>query len=619
MSEAGERRTLNVARVDLTTLVDICVQDGSLSPFQAQSANVSGRGMHVRTSFLPEIGEDLVCRFEHDGTEILVEGRVAWRAEGADSGEFGIQFTALDASSAEILRSLGQSPKAHGSNQRRSLVPRLFALDDEDEGGHDFVAPGDRVRLHIEGLAGPMKACVHDGTPRKVRVGSSLEFLKVGRSLKIEDVEGGQSRGAHVDSVNVVLNPTTSVPELVVMLRYEGMSPTPPPAMAEQAKDPKHLRAQARTAAFSEEDEGEDFDSEIDGDPLPAPLRPAAEALRARLGGAVHSASSALERTKDIMSDVAASARDRLSRFKRTSPSPRKVQQQSASPSTRRSSSVPRRTTAPPAHLRSSLAEAGVVQRERQESRGSMRPQTRSIPAAAEPSEASRKKRLGIIGAVALLALTGSALALRGFSSKDVAPAPSAAAVVPADAAKTPANPSRGPGAVAPAVPGAVIAEVPLFGPKAMATAEAARDSGPPVSDAEAEKLAAAVTVDDEAWEEEVGPPRAKPAEVAPWGRGKLHLPTIHRVRLDGAGTELAGAAEGSGFTVVVPGRKAMESGRAIEKRDKRIIQAKASNTARGASIHFEFRGPVPAYRVRLREEFVEFLISAPQDGVAQR
>ena len=96
-------------------------------------------------------------------------------------------------------------------------------------------------------------------------------------------------------------------------------------------------------------------------------------------------------------------------------------------------------------------------------------------------------------------------------------------------------------------------------------------------------------------------------------------MPTIHRIRLDGEGTEVVGALESNGFTVVVPGRKPMESGRSIEKRDRRIVQVKASSTARGASVHFEFRGPVPGYRVRLRKDFVEILVSAPEDGVAAR
>jgi hypothetical protein len=78
------------------------------------------------------------------------------------------------------------------------------------------------------------------------------------------------------------------------------------------------------------------------------------------------------------------------------------------------------------------------------------------------------------------------------------------------------------------------------------------------------------------------------------------------------------GAVNDDGFTVVVPERKAMESGKVIEKRDKRIINVKTSNNARGTSVQFEFRGPVPAYRVRLRKDFVEFLISAPENTVAR-
>jgi hypothetical protein len=67
-----------------------------------------------------------------------------------------------------------------------------------------------------------------------------------------------------------------------------------------------------------------------------------------------------------------------------------------------------------------------------------------------------------------------------------------------------------------------------------------------------------------------------------------------------------------TGFTVVVPGRKVLESGRAIQRRDKRIVQVKTSNQAAGAQVSFQFRDGVPAYRVRLREDSVEFLISAP-------
>jgi hypothetical protein len=83
-------------------------------------------------------------------------------------------------------------------------------------------------------------------------------------------------------------------------------------------------------------------------------------------------------------------------------------------------------------------------------------------------------------------------------------------------------------------------------------------------------------------------------------------------------GTSFQGSVSDDGFTVVVPGRKAMESGKSIQKRDKRIAAVRSNNNARGATVKFEFRGPVPPYRVRLRQDFVEFLISAPEETVAR-
>jgi hypothetical protein len=161
---------------------------------------------------------------------------------------------------------------------------------------------------------------------------------------------------------------------------------------------------------------------------------------------------------------------------------------------------------------------------------------------------------------------------------------------------------------------GAIMAEVPLFGPQTVAS------TNPPavadeISDAEAEKRAAAAAVADQTFEE---PEEVQvTAQDKPWGHGRLYLPTIHRIRLDGAGTALSGAAQSDGFTVVVPNRKVMESGKAIQKRDKRIVAVKADNEGPNAKVRFEFRGPVPAYRVRLRQDFVEFLISAPEETVA--
>jgi hypothetical protein len=106
-----------------------------------------------------------------------------------------------------------------------------------------------------------------------------------------------------------------------------------------------------------------------------------------------------------------------------------------------------------------------------------------------------------------------------------------------------------------------------------------------------------------------------QPEDVKPFIEGKLHLPVIHKLRLDKPGVALQGSKQGSGFTVTIPNRKVMDSGTAIVKRDDRIADIKIKNTDSGAQIRFVFRGSkVPSYKVRLRHNSVEFFISSP-DG----
>jgi hypothetical protein len=144
-----------------------------------------------------------------------------------------------------------------------------------------------------------------------------------------------------------------------------------------------------------------------------------------------------------------------------------------------------------------------------------------------------------------------------------------------------------------------------------MATLEPA-DLDPPTeaeaADEEAtERAAAAASVEDISFKD-----AAKPSDVKPWGRGRMHLPTIHRLRLDQPGTAIQGAINATGFTVVVPGRKVMEAAGGIAKRDKRIVSVQSNHDGAGSRVTFKFRGGVPGYRVRLRKDFIEFLISAP-------
>jgi hypothetical protein len=93
-----------------------------------------------------------------------------------------------------------------------------------------------------------------------------------------------------------------------------------------------------------------------------------------------------------------------------------------------------------------------------------------------------------------------------------------------------------------------------------------------------------------------------------------MHKPIIHELPLDSPGAAIQGAEAPTGFTVVIPKRKALAEGNKIGKRDKRIARVRVRNTDAGAEVSFKFRDGVPAYRVRLRKSSVQFLISSPKE-----
>jgi hypothetical protein len=68
-----------------------------------------------------------------------------------------------------------------------------------------------------------------------------------------------------------------------------------------------------------------------------------------------------------------------------------------------------------------------------------------------------------------------------------------------------------------------------------------------------------------------------------------------------------------------VPNRKVMEQGASIAKRDPRIAHVRTVNTPNGAQITFQFKDGVPAYRARLRRDFIEFLIGKGEPKKAEK
>ncbi|HET9934200.1 MAG TPA: PilZ domain-containing protein [Polyangiaceae bacterium] len=605
MTQPQERRDPEKPRKTVSTLVEVCGNVPGIPVFEAESIDVSPHGMHLRTAYLPEEGAPLVCRFESDGREIVVEGMVAWRREGGRGGEFGVKFTALDSRSVDALRNLcgmgGEPPKA------------------EVQIGE----PGARVRLHIDGLGSPMKARVKAGGSSKVQVGSSLEFLKVGKRLELEDLDIGARRSAEIDGVSVIVDPSTQVPQLVVALRFEGSADsTPSPSVADVAArepaagvripagavttDAKKSADKPKESASTSASDDEDADDD-------------APEMRGRLASMAANAEESAKRASETLARAGAGAAQGAASFFKNAGS-RLLE-------LRKKSSVPaRRTTAP--------APGTSAEKPR------LRPQSGSSPAIeAIPLRKLSRRTLAIAGGASVATVGILMFALRTPS----APPPGASnGAVNGEVVSEVAPPAKAASPGASAVPnalgtnsdGVVTANVPLFGPTPLATTEPAPLGPPPGSNAaavEASERADArqsigAQMNDESFgDESEGEGHAKssekssdksksqkPEDVAPWGHGKMHEPTIYRIRLDGPGEKIVGTQEPTGFNVTVPERKVMEAVTAIAKRDDRIARVRSNNGDAGAQLSFRFKDEVPSYRVRLRRDYVEVLISAP-------
>ncbi|HEY3498680.1 MAG TPA: PilZ domain-containing protein [Polyangiaceae bacterium] len=628
MSEVQERRAKGTSRVPLETLVEIVGNEPGIPAFEAEAVDVSARGMHVRTAYLPEQGAPLVCRFEDQGREIVVEGVVAWRKESAKGGDFGVTFTALDSRSVDALRGLVKVNQGEGDDAESSQ--------------------GSRVRLHIEGLGSPMKARVRSGGVQKVQVGSSLEFLKVGRKLEIEDLEAGGRRVAHIDGVEIVVDARTSVPQLVVALRYEGVvEDTPVPTVtdlgAESAPaagfriDPDAVTTDAESKSDDAPTPSGDVPaaSDDDDDDQSVPARAAAADDDDDVNAAVPATTRAARRLGHAAENAGTAARDASVAAARLGSSAWKgmgkllggATAKIAALRTQRSAQPRRRTTAP--------APEGPVSLEGKR----LRPQSAArVSESGESAPAPKKrlqKRIAAGAAAAALLATVGAFGLKGGSAPEKKAAATDAVQAEAPLGQAPAAAARTASSAGPvALSGSpVSANVPLFGPTPLATLEPAPLGPPPSAEAQAveesemlaAKAASPARVADEEFPEPIerasgadakksGDAKDRPEDVAPWGRGKMHLPTIQRLRLDAPGSAIHGEADPTGFTVLVPGRKLMEQGNAIAKRDPRIARVRTTNTPGGAQVRMAFRDGVPGYRVRLRRDYIELLISAPEE-----
>jgi hypothetical protein len=160
------------------------------------------------------------------------------------------------------------------------------------------------------------------------------------------------------------------------------------------------------------------------------------------------------------------------------------------------------------------------------------------------------------------------------------------------------------------AEPEGVVAQVPLFGPTSISPAASKAAPAPARPALEQRALARREPAEPAFDQPSASSGRAKTKAPAEFGSGRLHLPIIHRLRLDQPGASLRGERTPTGFDVIIPGRKVMESGTAIAHRDPRIAKVSTKNGSDGTRVSFRFRSSIPGYKVRLRKDYVEFFIS---------
>lgn len=613
MSVDNERRS-GGQRVPIKTLVEIGAGAGGSAAFEAESVDITTAGMHLKTAYLPELGEPLVCRFEGNGKEIVVQGEVVWRNEDAYGGDFGVRFLELDPESLEALRELlGEQPEAE-------------AAQDDPVEERPRASRNTRVRLHIEGLGSPMKARVREVTRSEVLVGSNLEFLKVGRSVDLENLDCAENRPARIERVNIEIDPSSHVPQLMVALRYLDASADTADDHVEAAA--AHRGRSEETDMVDEDDSSSEVDSEHDEEPdqdgprgRTAVLWSKVKEVGPKLAGIGGKAKVLGVRAKDVVARAIDRARSKGAQASDDQPRVR-------------------RTTAPPPN-------GGLRGDGTRSPREAIEDALNEIP----PGKKRIAKRAAVIGAAILMI----AIIAVAFTRKPKTDATASAEAADSAAAQSEgAVPDEAAGSVVPAAPNGMVANVPLFGPTPMATgptptptvAAAAVASGPtafpaavavpppedakPNADDTADEAgddegagSAAVAANAAAGNDEeqaddasdtgdsddaAAKPAARPARAShtasskpsagSFGRGKVRNPTVLALRMNQSIKSIRGNGSASGFTVEVAGARSKEAASGLARQDRRIASARVTNKGSSADLVVRFREPIPGYRV---------------------
>jgi hypothetical protein len=550
MSTASDRRASDASRIPFDGMVEV---GGALGPsFEAQAVNLSEEGMHLRTAYLPEVGQPVTCRFDAgQGMVVVASGEVLWKDDMGNGGEFGIRFTNLDPASTVALQ-------------------RIVGMVEDGMAIHP--PRGRKVRLHIDGLASPMRARVKGTQGASVTAFSELGFLQVGKQLDLEDAATGSKRPALIDRVEVEVERDTRIPQLVVTLRYDDEEAHIADCGEMDDMGSEHDEITGRDGSLAPHSMDEDLDDSPD-----APHQPGMD-VEVDHEPALHGASAKASElddedvdSKQLKSSFARNAAKvtpaLLGWAKRTKTT---IALLAARASAKRAGAaddveIPvRRTTAPAPGGGLHTAGRKVV---RGEVEGAF------VEEPVKPKLAITKKRMAVGGAIGVATIL-CLVAMRKPAPEPVVEAPPADTAALAAAAPPPA-PSFAP---APAMPS-------MNDPLASQAASMGMDPSMP---------------------------GGKPGKVTPFGNGPVAHGNVLKIKMDGVVARIQGASQPSGFTVVIPGRHSLDAAGPLAARDPRIAAIHVSNEPAGAELTVTFKDGVPNYQVKARGDTLEMHLAKP-------
>lgn len=558
MSTTHDRRAPGTARMPFDAMVEV---GGALGPsFEAQAVNLSEEGMSLRTAYLPEVGQPVMCRFDAgQGMTVIAAGEVLWKDDMGDGGEFGIRFTNLDGASTVALQ------RIVGLAEDGQLPPATDA--------------GRKVRLHIEGLASPMRARIKDQLAAGVTAYSELGFLQMGKPLELEDAVSGRRRPALIDRVEVELGEGSRIPQLVVSLRYDdedgraaSLAAIEVPLEAPGAETP-HDPPPAMEAAAEDEQEPEGpYEPEGRYEPEAHAEPPAAEAHAAADDPSIDEESKGL---KSAFARNAAKVTPAVLAWAKRA----KVTAALLAARARRGAStgkdvaIPvRRTTAP--------APGGGLH-------ASGRKVIRGGTADERFAEAAETQKSGLLPVTkkkaAVAASIGVAVVLLFIALRKPAPAPQLASAPPDDTTVAAAE-----------LPDPAIADAP----------PANAPVPPPV-----DPLAAAAAMNN-------GGSSSSPRRVGkptPFTNGSVGShPNVIKIKMDGPIEAILGATQPTGFTIVTPNSTVADPGASFTSKDPRLEGVHIANEGGSAELNVSFKDGVPNYIVRARGETLELVLAKP-------